>query len=103
VEFAPDDRTLVTGSADGVARLYDVPTRQPIGTALRIATDQYVAATFSRSGSYLFAIPSVGAGVRWDVRPEAWKRHACLVGGRDLTRTEWREALPGRGYRPVCG
>jgi WD40 repeat protein len=103
VEFSPDDRVLVTGSGDGTARLWDVATRRPLGAALPIQPDKFVAATFSRSGSHLFAIPSTGPAVRWDVRPEMWKRHACLVGGRDLTRTEWREILPDRKYRRVCG
>ena len=34
--------------------------------------------------------------------PEAWKRHACLVAGRELTAREWQDALPGRPYRSVC-
>jgi WD40 repeat protein len=103
VEFAPADQTLVTGSADGTARLWNVGTRRPLGTALPIQPEQYVAATFSPSGSHLFTVPADGPGVRWDVRPEVWKRHACLVGGRDLTPTEWREILPNRAYRHVCG
>lgn len=103
VEFSPGDRMLVTAGGDGTARLWDVATRRPLGTALPIQANQFVAAAFSRSGSHLFTIPSVGRAVRWDVRPETWKRHACLVGGRDLTRTEWREILPDRQYGRVCG
>jgi WD40 repeat protein/DNA-binding SARP family transcriptional activator len=102
VEFSPDDRTLVSGSADGTARLWDVGTRRPLGTALAIKPHSYVATLFGRSGSHLFAVPSDGAGVRWDVRPESWKRHACVVGGRDLTRAEWAEILPDRAYTRVC-
>jgi WD40 repeat protein len=103
VEFSPDDRTLLTGSADGTARLWDVGTRRPLGTAMAIKPDSFVAAAFSRSGSHVFAIPSEGPAVRWDIRPDAWKRHACLIGGRDLTRAEWHEMLPDRAYRQVCG
>src|SRR3954453_20725066 len=92
LEFSPEDGTLATASADGTARLWDVGTRRPLGTALgAIKPGSYVATAFSRSGSHLFAIPSDGPAVRWDVRTESWKRHACVVGGRDLTQTEWRE------------
>jgi hypothetical protein len=41
--------------------------------------------------------------VRWDVRSESSKRHACLVAGRQLTEREWHDALPERPFRPVCG
>jgi hypothetical protein len=61
-----------------------------------------MAATFSPDGSHLFAVSTGGQGVRLDVSPESWKRHACLVAGRDLTAHEWEEALPGRHYQAVC-
>ena len=41
-------------------------------------------------------------GVRFAADPEVWKRNACLVAGRELTRREWRDVLPGRQYRTVC-
>ena len=103
LEFAPDGRTLMTGSADGTVRLWDTATQKPIGAPLTIATDTYLSATFSRDGSHLFAVPTEGRGVRFDVRPESWKRQACLVAGRALTRREWHDALPNRPFRSVCG
>jgi hypothetical protein len=36
------------------------------------------------------------------VSVEAWKRHACVVAGRDLTAREWDDALPDRPYQAVC-
>ena len=74
--------------------LWDVGTQRAIGSPLQIEHGAYVSATFSRDGSHLFAVPHTGRGVRWDVRPESWKRQACLVAGRELTEPEWRDALP---------
>jgi hypothetical protein len=32
----------------------------------------------------------------------AWLRDACEIAGRDLTRAEWRQYVPGRPWRPTC-
>ena len=60
------------------------------------------SAVFSPDGSHLFAVSTGGEGLRLDASPEAWKRHACLVAGRDLSAREWDDALPERPYRAVC-
>ena len=102
IEFSPDGSTLATAGQDGTVGLWDVTTQTPIGTPLTIEPETYGAADLSPDGSRLFAVSTGRRAVRWDVSPEAWKRHACRVAGRELTQREWHDALPARPYRTVC-
>jgi len=38
----------------------------------------------------------------WDLDPESWKRKACAIAARNLTREEWEQYLPGEPYRKTC-
>jgi WD40 repeat protein len=102
IEFSPDGSTLATAGQDGTVGLWDAKTLTPIGTPLTIEPETYGAADLSPDGSRLFAVSTDRRAVRWDVAPEAWKRHACRVAGRGLTQREWRDALPARPYRSIC-
>lgn len=64
--------------------------------------DVWVSASLSPDGSRLYAIDTEGEAISFDMSPEAWKRHACLVAGRELSPAEWEEALPDRPSRSVC-
>jgi WD40 repeat protein/DNA-binding SARP family transcriptional activator len=101
-EFSPDGRTLITAAADGTVVLWDVATQKPIGSPLALEPNTWVSAALSPDGSRLYAISTEGEGISFDMSPEAWKRHACLVAGRELTAAEWEEALPDRPYQSVC-
>ena len=101
-EFTPDGRTLVTAAADGTVALSDVKTQRPIGSPLELEPDTYASAALSPDGSRLYAISTETEGISFNMSPEAWKRHACLVAGRELTPAEWAQALPGRPYQRVC-
>jgi WD40 repeat protein len=100
--FSPDGRTLATTSTDGTTRLWDVASTRLIGRPLPGEPNVHVGAHFVRGGTHLAAVYSSGRAYLWDVRPSSWRRHACAVAGRPLTRAEWAEALPGREYEPVC-
>ncbi len=101
-EFTPDGRILATAAADGTVRLWDVETRKPIGEPLELVPGTFASAALSPDGSRLYAISTRGEGISFKMSAEAWKRHACLVAGRDLTAAEWDEALPERPYQTVC-
>jgi WD40 repeat protein len=101
-EFTPDGRTLVTAAADGTVVLSDVETQKPIGSPLELEPNFFASAALSPDGSRLYAISTRSEGISFNMSPAAWKRHACLVAGRELTPGEWDEALPGRPYQRVC-
>ena len=102
MQFTPDGRVLVTSGADGTVRLHDVNTGNPIGTALTVEPDTFAAAVLAPDGSRLFAVSDRHRGLRLDISPQTWKRHACLVASRDLTSREWQDALPGQPHRTIC-
>ena len=102
MKFTPDGTMLASAGQDGAVALWDVKTQNPIGPSLPVEPDSYLAADMSPDGSRLFAASSNRRAVRWDIAPKAWKRHACRVAGRELTRHEWTDALPDRPYRTVC-
>ena len=102
LDVSPHGRTLATGGVDGTIRLYDLKTRQLLGTPLPAVAGHPVIPRFSPDGASLFAITGAGRAFRWDVRPSSWEQRACAVAGRTLTRAEWADALPGRPYAPAC-
>ena len=101
VDADPTGQMLATGSSDGTTRLWDLHTGRPIGAPLPGEPNRWVAARFLAGGA-LAAVYDDGRAWRWDVRPSAWKAHACRVAGRSLTPEEWRELLPGQAYAPAC-
>jgi hypothetical protein len=57
---------------------------------------------FDPGGNRLAALYDNGTALVWDVNPENWRKRACAVVGRPLTREEWEELLPRRSYQPAC-
>jgi WD40 repeat protein len=113
--FDPNGSFLATTSLFGGTRLWDPPTGLPYGGELVSSPIPgslepefdlpYVAAenAFSPDGR-LLAVPGVeGRPMLWDVDPAVWRRRACAIAGRNLTREEWKLYLPpGTPYRATC-
>jgi WD40 repeat protein len=101
-DISRDGAMLVTASFDASARLWDLTTYEALGAPLPGQADHPAAAQFTPNGTHLIAAYDTGRAYRWDVRPATWKRQACTLAGRRLTRSEWSELLPGHEYKPIC-
>jgi WD40 repeat protein len=101
LEFSPDGRTLAISGFEPVASLWDVRSGTQIGPQLT-AGDRRTMIDLSSDGRQLLETHGNGQGAVWDVDPESWKRRACHLANRTLTRGEWEEFLPGRPYEPAC-
>jgi WD40 repeat protein len=67
VSFSPDSRTIVTASQDKTARLWDVPSGNPIGQPMAHA-DWVEAATFSADSKLVVTASSDRTARVWDAR-----------------------------------
>jgi len=95
-------RFAITASQDGTVKLFATPTLEQEGSTLN--TDQGAAstATFAADGDTLIVVSNQGNAYTWPVSLTAWEQRACAVAGRNLTRQEWNQFLPGQTYAQVC-
>jgi WD40 repeat protein len=94
-------KALATSAGDGTVRLWEAPSLRQIGLALP-GPERWSVLGFDPGGNRLAALYDNGTTLVWDVNPEHWKKRACAVVGRPLTREEWEELLPRRSYQPAC-
>ena len=102
VSFDPTGRLLLTAGTDGLTRLWDVKTRAAYGAPLPGHEGIENHAAFSPDGSHVVAVYARRQRDRLGHPSGSWERQACAVAGRTLTKDEWAQYLPGRGYHPAC-
>ena len=103
ISFDPTGNEFATGGGSGgFVKLWDTHTLQQLGAAFPGEPGQWANAQFTPDGSQLVTLYSNGRGTVWPGTVRAWEDHACRVGGRNLTREEWRRFVRGRAYSKVC-
>ena len=113
--FDPRGSFLATMTLFGVARMWDPPTGLDYGAELisekpgsfeptfEVPSFLGLRNAFSPDGK-LLAVPGIeNRAMLWEVDPAVWRRRACAIAGRNLTREQWKLYLPsGMRYRATC-
>ena len=109
--MSPDSRWLVTGggdllsdAGDNAARLWDLTAPDPAAASvvLRGHEDWINALAISSDGHWLVTGSRDGTARLWNLRLDELVDLACRTAGRNLTREEWNQYLPGQAYRKTC-
>ncbi|MFI9150555.1 hypothetical protein [Streptomyces sp. NPDC053367] len=101
--FSPDGTVLVAAGSQGSLRMWDVPSRRPLGAGLPTAGDDITSLAFSPDSGTLFAAGRHVPLQRFAVDPDRMAEAACRRARGGLTRSQWRAYLTGVPYREVCG
>jgi WD40 repeat protein len=104
VAFSPDRRTLVTGSDDNKARLWDLSDlRHPslLGT-LTGHTDGIFSVAFGPDGHTLATASYDTTARLWETNAESVAARICGTAWPPINKDEWKEYLPGVSYKPPC-
>jgi WD40 repeat protein len=100
VAYSPDGSMFAAALAKGAVALWDGGTLEQLRAPLSLARANALA--FSPDGSALAALGRGGDAVIIATALEEWRRSACDIAGRRLTRAEWKRFLPGMSYDPAC-
>ena len=103
IAFDPTgQRFATTGGQDGTVKLWSTSTLQQEGTALNTEPGRRDHRRVRTRRQGLLVVDDHGNGFTWPTSLAAWKQRACTVAGRNLTRAEWTQYLPGHSYTRVC-
>jgi len=88
VAFSPDSKEIVTTSADGTVRLWDVASSREVSTLGNIGDTVIWSAVFSPNGKYVLAAAGDGSIRRYLVTVSDLLRIAACRVDRGLTQEE---------------
>jgi WD40 repeat protein len=88
--------------------LWDTATLRHVGEPVVVPDAQANNSTVgeteiaSPDGTRILTGSNSGVASVWDFDLRRWEATACRLAGRNLTRSEWAQYLPGRWYRATC-
>jgi len=100
VSFAPDGSLFAAALGTNAVVLWDGRSLQQLRAPLSLRRAN--ALSFSPDGAVLAALGRGGDALIVATGLEQWRRSACDLAGRALTRAEWEHFVPGAGYDPAC-
>jgi DNA-binding SARP family transcriptional activator/WD40 repeat protein len=83
-------------------RPFDATTLEPFGAPVDLPGTGVSVGGASPNGMKLLTGNNEGHAMLWDLNPRHWADIACRVAGRNLTRAEWQQYLPGREFHRTC-
>jgi WD40 repeat protein/transcriptional regulator with XRE-family HTH domain len=102
--FSPDSRTLAAADLNGSVQLWDVPTGQPLGSALTLSGsgDPVQSLAFTPDGAALYAASDHAPLRKYTISPESATAQVCKRVGGGLSKYQWQESIPEIPYRKAC-
>lgn len=82
--------------------LWNATTLQHLGDTATASDYPPYGAQPSPDGTRLASGSTSGAALVWDLDPNRWETTACSIAGRNMTKTEWAQYLPGRTNHTLC-
>jgi WD40 repeat protein len=101
VSLISSGATLVSGSDDRDIRVWDTsnPKEPTLRFTLKGTNDLLVDSglLITKDGKTLISATK-NEIIFFDINPESWLQKACGIAGRNFTKAEWSENLPGQRY-----
>lgn len=84
--------------------LWDASTLLPVGDPVQVPGDAALTPLVGREQTYVATgtTSKLGTPLVWNVDPGHWQSLACGLAGRNLSRAEWAQYMPGRPYQKTC-
>jgi WD40 repeat protein len=102
--LSADGQTLVTGSYDDTARVWDLRIPDPSGTAriIRGGKGNTTPLVMSADGTTLFTGGNALTVLEWALDIRDMIEPACRSIGRNLSLAEWQQYFGNEPYHRIC-